>query len=74
MVVNWDLEEREDRPELLLNWTEAGGPAVAMPDRKGFGSKLISTGLVGSGGVELDFKPAGLNASFRAPLDQVELS
>jgi two-component sensor histidine kinase len=27
--------------QLILHWTEVGGPAVQMPTRQGFGSRVI---------------------------------
>jgi len=45
-----------------LTWTETGGPPVAPPTRRGFGSRLIERSLQGQLGGEthLDFAPAGL--------------
>lgn len=47
---------------LRLTWTERGGPAVAPPTRKGFGSRLIGRGFKGEvdGSTELRFEPQGL--------------
>ncbi len=45
-------------------WSEAGGPSVAAPTRRGFGSTLIErvTGRELGGAVSLDFRPEGLRA------------
>jgi two-component sensor histidine kinase len=53
-----------------MTWREAGGPRVAPPARKGFGSRLIERGLVGAVGgvVSLDYDPAGLVCRLVAPL------
>jgi len=59
---------RIDDSELVFDWVEAGGPEVAQPTRRGFGSRLIARGLAGSGSAVLDYKPAGLSATFRAPI------
>lgn len=53
---------------LKLTWRESGGPPVAEPGRKGFGSRLIATGLTGAGGVVTDYRPEGFVAEFSAPL------
>ncbi|PWV99196.1 PAS domain S-box-containing protein [Hoeflea marina] len=74
VAVSWRLAGAGDGVELVLNWRESGGPAIGPPTRRGFGSRLIQTGLVGSGGVDLDYDAAGLRAEFRAPLVQVQLS
>ncbi len=46
-----------------------------MPPRNkgGFGSRLIRMGLLGTREADLDFKPTGLRAEFRAPLAEVQV-
>lgn len=39
------LSEEDGRQIYQIEWTEAGGPSVAVPKRKGFGSVLITRGL-----------------------------
>jgi two-component sensor histidine kinase len=43
-------------------WQESGGPVVAPPEKKGFGTRLIERGLAAELGanVELGFRPDGL--------------
>lgn len=72
--VDWSVEDSDTGAELVLRWLESGGPAIAAPSRRGFGSKLIAMGLVGAGGVTLDYQPAGLRAEFRAPMNQMNIS
>jgi two-component sensor histidine kinase len=67
--VTWDLLPGE--LELRLNWRETGGPSVTPPSRKGFGSKLIRLGLIGTGGVQLHYHPHGFEAAFMAPLAEL---
>ncbi len=47
-----------------LDWTEAGGPRVAPPDRRGFGSTLLEqvTGRELGGAVTIDYHPDGVRA------------
>jgi PAS domain S-box-containing protein len=47
---------------LRLTWTESGGPAVAAPTRRGFGSRLIERSLRGEmkGAATMDYRPEGL--------------
>lgn len=66
--VTWRVEANNDGGFLKVEWREQGGPPVAMPTRKGFGSKLISIGLVGAGGVDLRFDSAGLAADLHASM------
>jgi two-component sensor histidine kinase len=55
---------------LSLTWRERGGPHVAPPSRRGFGSRLIERSLQGSlsGEARLEFAPAGLVCRIELPL------
>lgn len=59
---------RVDGAELSLEWRELDGPQVVPPTKKGLGSRLISSGLVGTGSTKIDYNSSGLKANFRAPL------
>jgi two-component sensor histidine kinase len=69
--VVWRLEGEGDAREIVLDWRESGGPVTREPTGRGFGSRLIHMGLVGTGGVLLRYASTGLEAEFRAPLEQV---
>ncbi|HEY0044702.1 MAG TPA: HWE histidine kinase domain-containing protein [Allosphingosinicella sp.] len=58
---------------LRLDWKEQGGPAVAEPPRRGFGSRLIERGLEADlgGTARLSFEPDGLRCSIAASLAAV---
>lgn len=58
--------------ELILGWTESGGPLVATPERKGLGTRLIDMGLLGTGGVAKSYDPSGFRVEFRAPIALIE--
>jgi two-component system, chemotaxis family, CheB/CheR fusion protein len=68
--IAWQLERSSDGEILVLNWSEANGPPVSPPTRKGFGMVLIERGLKQdmSAEVAVDFQPAGVKATLRAPL------
>jgi PAS domain S-box-containing protein len=53
--------------QLILEWTEKGGPTVSAPSRKGFGLQVIERGLAQElqGSVHLAFLPAGLLFTLR---------
>lgn len=72
--VSWDLVDLDGEVELTLRWREEGGPAVSEPRSKGFGSRLIGMGLIGTGGSEIRYLASGLEAEFKAPLAQVRVS
>jgi len=59
------------RPERLwVRWEELGGPPVAPPQRKGFGSRMIERALAAEldGTAEIDYRPRGLVCTVEAPL------
>lgn len=51
-----------------LTWTESGGPTVAAPARRGFGSTLLDqvTGRELNGDTQVDYRPAGVTVRLRA--------
>ncbi|MFZ5718673.1 MAG: sensor histidine kinase [Pseudomonadota bacterium] len=55
---------------LRLTWRERGGPPVAPPTRRGFGSRLIERSLQGQlrGHARLEFAPEGLTCRIVLPL------
>jgi len=75
VVMTWRIDDGGDTRELVLDWTERGGPAPVapvQPRRVGFGSRLIQMGLAGSGGVALRYPASGFEATMRAPLVQLQ--
>ncbi len=67
--VTWSIRDADDDEEtLVLHWREQGEPPVVAPNRRGFGSKLIRLGLVGTGGVDLRYDPSGFEADLQASL------
>jgi PAS domain S-box-containing protein len=70
VTVGWSLAGTEGGPELRFTWSEAGGPPVEPPKRKGFGTRLIERSLGGelNGRVELDYRPTGFEARIAVPL------
>ena len=70
--ITWTIEPGADEDMLSMVWTETGGPPALRPSSKGFGSRLISMGLIGTGDVELRYDPSGLTAFMQAPLSQMQ--
>lgn len=60
--------------ELVLEWSESGGPPVEKPKRRGFGGRLLKQGLAGelAGQVQLDYRPAGLLCRMQLPMTALE--
>jgi two-component sensor histidine kinase len=70
----WQTRDGEcGRALFRLGWTETGGPRVAPPTWRGFGSRLIEEGLAQDldGLVDLRFEPSGLVCAISAPLDGI---
>jgi PAS domain S-box-containing protein len=67
--IGWSRDEG-DNPRLKLVWREVGGPSVAPPKRRGFGSLLLERTLAQDldGNVTTEFRPEGLLCSIEAPL------
>ncbi|MCA8902491.1 MAG: PAS domain S-box protein [Hyphomonas sp.] len=65
--ISWDRATDRGLLEAIVTWTETGGPPVAPPTRRGFGSLLIEQSLVYSlgGTAEIDYRPEGVQARFR---------
>lgn len=53
-----------------LTWRESGGPVVATPERKGFGTTLIQRGLTAQlgGSAEIEFAPDGMRCTLECPV------
>lgn len=61
--------------DLMINWTERGGPPVQPPTRRGFGSTIITRIIPHDlrGKAQLNFKLSGLEAEFRVPARYIAL-
>jgi two-component sensor histidine kinase len=70
VTVRWSIHHQGGVPHLHFVWLEEGGPPVEMPDRRGFGSRLIERGLASElrGKVQMKFLPTGLRCTLEAPL------
>ncbi len=64
------LEWSIDGDALMVRWLERGGPVVVLPERRGFGVRLIKDGVTREvgGAATLDFRPEGLICELRLPL------
>ena len=59
--VRWHVDPTGDDRRLSFTWKEHGGPTVAPPTRKGFGTRLIDTmGRTFGGTSKLVFDPSGV--------------
>ena len=68
--IAWTVDEIAQR--LRLTWSESGGPAVAPPTRRSFGTRMIeSLGQQLSGQVHLAYEPSGFSYRLDVPLKSV---
>ncbi|TAJ69195.1 MAG: PAS domain S-box protein [Phenylobacterium sp.] len=72
ITLSWTFDPTAER--LRLTWSEAGGPPVAQPTRRGFGSRLIERALRGDlqGSVAMTYAPTGLVCLMEAQLPRRE--
>jgi two-component sensor histidine kinase/PAS domain-containing protein len=68
----FDLSANGERT-FTFEWRETGGPQVAAPDRKGFGSRLITRVLPAdfAGSVEIEYPPTGVVCRLTSPASGV---
>jgi two-component sensor histidine kinase len=66
----WDMVERAGERQVRLTWRETGGPTVAPPTRRGFGSALIERGFAAQvgGQARIAFDPAGVTCILECPI------
>ena len=68
--ISWRVDRETDRPRLILNWTETGGPIVENPQQTGVGHFLITNVLARQmgGDVRLTYRSEGLQAEISAEI------
>ncbi len=72
VAVEWRVERDETGDILIFSWIERDGPPVVEPSGRGFGSRLINMGLIGTGGVEASYRHSGLMVLMQAKLQQMQ--
>ncbi|QND51685.1 PAS domain-containing protein [Phyllobacterium sp. 628] len=72
--IGWEIKEALDGRRLHLKWQEKNGPVVAQPLRRGFGSRMIETGLAHEvgGTVRLEYPTEGLLCTMNFPAPSVD--
>ncbi len=72
--IRWGAErlDEEARDWLRIGWAEQGGPPVAEPQQRGFGTKLIEGSVKAElgGSASLQFAGEGLRCEFLIPLEK----
>lgn len=67
--LTWEIVGEANARSFLLRWIETGGPTVKQPDRKGFGSRLITSALSAEfhGTADIEYRPEGVVFTLNAP-------
>lgn len=73
VTVSWGLHDEKDRPVFRMCWKETGGPTVARPERRGFGSIVIEHNPRSIPGASSAccHEPDGTIWTFHAPAENV---
>jgi PAS domain S-box-containing protein len=73
LTTEWWLTGDAANLRLRLRWVERNGPAVVLPEKRGFGAVLIERSLryALGGDARLGFEPAGVTCEIMLPLPQV---
>ncbi len=71
VLVDWSVADLNN-PHLAILWRETGGPSVAQPERRGFGSRLIERNVRHdlAGTVQMHYRDNGLSAEITIPLNK----
>ncbi|MBR0834403.1 PAS domain-containing protein [Bradyrhizobium manausense] len=72
LEISWCIEAAAGVPQLLFEWRERGGPPVAQPARKGFGTELLERTLAFDlkGQTTISFDATGLRCRIAIPLSK----
>jgi two-component system CheB/CheR fusion protein len=70
VTVRWRLRREDGGERLHLEWIESGGPPVSEPERRGFGTRLITEGVAFelNGQATLAYEPGGVQCVIDVPL------
>jgi PAS domain S-box-containing protein len=67
--VQWAWVQTANPARVKLHWKERGGPPVAQPTRRGFGSRLIEQTIIGeSAKTHVDYNPRGVECVLEVDL------
>tara|TARA_B100001179_G_scaffold232127_1_gene223981 strand:- start:815 stop:2293 length:1479 start_codon:yes stop_codon:yes gene_type:complete len=69
--VGWSVAPDGECETLAFHWQERGGPEVQQPERDGFGTRLIRSGITSKRGTKVDirYEPAGLECRLEVVLE-----
>jgi len=73
VTIRWRIEPGQGEPRFVLTWQESGGPPVAPPTQRGFGSRVIEDVPARKlrADVECSYDPVGFRFSLTCPVSHV---
>ncbi len=71
--IRWTVIGSGDGATLMMFWEERGGPPVSLPERQGFGTRLIGSGIARrlGGTADCRFDPEGFGWTLSAPMTEL---
>jgi PAS domain S-box-containing protein len=73
--IRWSIRANGETPQLHFAWQERGGPPVAKPSHKGFGTVLLEHAVAGiDSAPRIDFAPGGLTYQTDTPLTMLTVT
>ena len=72
--VAWRIANGVMPATLRFRWQESGGPVIVVPDKRGFGTRMVEQSVRREleGAAEIAFDPAGLQCRIEIPLTRRE--
>lgn len=73
LEIDWSFEGEDTGRRLVFRWRESKGPAVSIPERRGFGSLLLERSITYDldGKTVLDFAPEGVSCRIEIPWERI---
>lgn len=74
VAIEWQVSGAGESRRLRFSWREEGGPPVAAPQSRGFGTRMIERAVAAElgGSAGIDFLPEGICCTIDAPLPEFE--
>lgn len=73
IAITWEAGRAGSDDAFAFEWAEIDGPAVAVPKRRGFGSRLLNRALAPQfgGAVDIAYRPEGLRFTLRTTMKRL---
>ena len=67
VTLSWNMQPGR----LELSWVESGGPKISAPEKRGYGTRVVTMGIESQlgGSVKFDWNRDGLRCSMTVPID-----